>query len=119
MIKAVNMTDAAALLGDAPARLLASDGIKGQPPMEREVAAIERPSDGVRVGLWACGPYQETYDSYPVDEFMVMISGRVELVYPDGSTDTFMAGDAFVLPKGFAGIWRQPEEVVKYFAIIA
>ncbi len=47
-----------------------------------------------------------------------MISGTVELIYPDGSSDRFGPGQAFLLPKGFTGTWKQPETVVKFMAMI-
>lgn len=118
MIRAKRLTDASGLLDGVAGRPLESDGLVGPAPTEKELVVVERASEGARMGLWSCGAYEEKYESYPVDELMVLVSGTVELVYSDGSMDRFTGGDAFLLPRGFAGTWRQPDTVVKYFAIV-
>ena len=32
-------------------------------------------------------------------------------------SETFRKGDAFVMPKGFRGTWRQTEPMLKYYVI--
>ena len=45
------------------------------------------------------------------------IEGEVTLE-SDDFTETYCKGDAFMLPKGFRGYWRQPEAVLKYYVLI-
>lgn len=44
---------------------------------------------------------------WPIDEVMLIVSGRVEITDREGSARLYGAGDSFVMPKGFAGRWRQ------------
>ncbi len=52
--------------------------------------------------------------NWPVDEFMYLIEGRVEITDSAGTTQIYEAGDAFVMPKGFAGTWRQLSRIRKF-----
>ena len=40
------------------------------------------------------------------DEFIHVLSGRVELKSVSGLKSVFLAGDFFVIPKGFNGTWK-------------
>ncbi|MEQ8602108.1 MAG: cupin domain-containing protein [Marivibrio sp.] len=115
MMRAVRIDDPDTFLAEIGEKAVRAGGAA---PDERERALIERPSTGVRVGAWEAGAYEEAYESYPVDEFMVLIEGTVALDYPDGASQVFGPGAAFLLPKGFRGVWRQEERVVKYFTIV-
>ncbi|KIC14350.1 hypothetical protein RA20_20925 [Leisingera sp. ANG-Vp] len=80
--------------------------------------ALDRASDEVRLGTWYCEPYCDTINDYPYDEFMYILEGTVELQYPGGSSQTFGPGSALILPKGFSGVWKQDEPMLKYFVMI-
>ncbi|MCG7521889.1 cupin domain-containing protein [Ruegeria sp. Ofav3-42] len=118
MIRAVNLTDANAhaLMADPRQMVMSAPEIAS--PTEWENLVIDRASDEVRVGTWKCEPYTDEIVDYEYDEFMYMISGTVELIYSDGTSDSFGPGQAFLLPKGFTGTWKQPETVVKFMAMI-
>lgn len=87
-------------------------------PMGLDHAYFTRPDKGLRTGIWRAGPYTERYDDYPADEFMVVLEGEVTLE-GEGFRETFRKGDAFFVPKGFKGIWRQPVAMLKFYVIIA
>lgn len=72
----------------------------------------------VRAGIWRSSGYTEFYDSYPCDEFMVVLEGEVT-VEGDGFKETYRAGDSFLIPKGFRGYWRQPGPMLKYYMIVS
>lgn len=57
------------------------------------------------------------HESYPYNELMILLSGRVEIEDLEGSVVTLEPGDAFIMHKGFAGTWRQLEPMVKYYLI--
>jgi uncharacterized cupin superfamily protein len=48
---------------------------------------------------------------------MYVLEGSVTLE-ADGFTETYAKGDAFCVPKGFKGYWRQSEPMLKYYVII-
>src|SRR5262245_27280462 len=54
---------------------------------------------------------------YTENELCVMTSGRVVITGEDGAALTFTAGDAFVIPAGFAGTWEVLEACNKIYAI--
>lgn len=68
-------------------------------------------------GIWRSTPYTEWYDSYPCDEFMYVLEGSVTLENEDFS-ETYRKGDAFMLPKGFKGYWKQTEEMLKFYVLV-
>jgi uncharacterized cupin superfamily protein len=55
---------------------------------------------------------------YGVDEFMLLLEGKLVMGLPDGSEITLRQGDAFVIPKGLECQWRQPGYLRKYFMIL-
>jgi hypothetical protein len=55
--------------------------------------------------------------SYSEDEFCAILQGKVTLTADGGKTETFVAGDAFVIPAGFKGTWETIEPVRKFYAI--
>ena len=70
-----------------------------------------------RTGIWRSKPYTEWYESYAADEFMVVLDGEVTLEATDFS-ETYRKGDAFFVPKGFQGTWRQTQPMLKFYVII-
>jgi uncharacterized cupin superfamily protein len=50
---------------------------------------------------------------WPVDEFMYILEGRVQITDNKGNKNTYGPGDAFVMPKGFNGEWRQLSPIKK------
>jgi uncharacterized cupin superfamily protein len=51
--------------------------------------------------------------NWPVDEFMYLIEGEVEITDASGRSHVYGPGDAFVMPKGFEGTWRQLSAIKK------
>lgn len=50
---------------------------------------------------------------WPIDEFMLILSGEVEITDASGKGRVYGPGDAFVMPKGFTGTWKQRSEIRK------
>jgi len=77
------------------------------------------PDERFVIGLWECSPCKEHIDSYPFDEFMVILNGAVTVTDDEGRSQTFKAGDRFVMQKGWRGTWHMTEPFKKYFVIYA
>ena len=45
-------------------------------------------------------------EPFPFDEFVLILSGKLILIGPDGVSQEFVAGDSLVVPKGFTGTWK-------------
>jgi len=69
-------------------------------------------------GLWECAPCKETFDAYPVNEMMTVLSGSVTLTdTTTGARDTFVAGDTFFVSKGTPCVWEITKTLRKYYFI--
>jgi uncharacterized cupin superfamily protein len=68
-------------------------------------------------GVWEVTPCTTQADAYPVDEFCIILSGKVVITDGAGRAETFKAGDAFVVPKGTPCTWHFPETTRKYYVI--
>lgn len=115
MTQPIRFTCPADFLTAAGVALPTADLIAGQ-PVGLDQALYEQ--GAVKAGLWRSCGYTEYYDSYPCDEFMVILSGEVTIENDDFSA-TYRAGDSFLLPRGFRGYWRQPVDMVKYYMIVS
>lgn len=67
-------------------------------------------------GFWASAP-SELQVNYDEDEFCVLIEGTVELTDASGHTETFVAGESFVIPSGFKGVWKSVTAVRKFYVV--
>ncbi len=67
-------------------------------------------------GIWESTPGKWRI-LYEEDEFCHLLAGRIVITDESGHAETFAAGDAFVIPRGFAGTWETIESVRKYYAI--
>src|SRR5580692_11831314 len=89
-------------------------GESANPSPERILAGIPRTrvsnqyADGNQqffCGMWSStsGKWRIRYTEH---EFCVLIEGRVRLESVSGEKHELRAGDAFVVPAGFTGIWE-------------
>jgi uncharacterized cupin superfamily protein len=76
------------------------------------------PSGLLTAGVWKCTAHTLRFGPYPVDEFMLVLDGSVNIVHEDGHEEIFRAGDAFVIPKGLPCQWKQAESIHKIYVIL-
>lgn len=76
----------------------------------------EDPSGVLASGFWASKPYKAGIN-YTEDEFCYILEGRVRLTDAAGKVEEYKAGDAFVIPTGFKGVWETVEAVKKFYVI--
>jgi uncharacterized cupin superfamily protein len=76
------------------------------------------PSGVLTSGVWECTPFTLKFGPYPVDEFMLVLEGSVNIVHADGHEEIFRKGDAFVIPKGLPCQWKQTERIRKFYVIL-
>ena len=71
----------------------------------------------VRVGVWEAGAGKSIIEKFPFTEYVLMISGNVIVTEEDGTSREFVAGDTFVIPKGWSGVWdvqkRMKKQIVR------
>ena len=98
-------------------------------PIAPEKLVHGAPCTGLRPGFEneAAGFYTGTWESevgawrvaYDEDELCVLLAGRVRLTQDGGEPRDFEPGEAFVVPRGFRGVWETLEPVRKIYAIVA
>ena len=74
---------------------------------------------GLTLGTWACNKGAVEIQGHAVDEACFVTSGSVTLTDSQGGSETFSAGEAFLLPRGFRGVWSQSEDFKKLFVAIS
>ncbi|MEM6682448.1 MAG: cupin domain-containing protein [Pseudomonadota bacterium] len=63
------------------------------------------------LSVWNAGPAKLILDEpLGYDEFVVVLKGSLTLTDPAGNSQTYSAGDMFMLPKEFMGTWDMTEE---------
>ena len=67
----------------------------------------------VKIGIWEAGAGESIIKEFPFTEYVLMISGRVIVTEEDGASMEFVAGDTFVIPKGWSGTWDVKERMKK------
>ena len=85
-------------------------------PRARASNQYSEPTQQFYCGLWTSttGKWRVRYTEH---EFCVLIEGRVRIESASGEKHEMRAGDAFVVPAGFEGIWEVIEPCKKWYAI--
>ncbi len=79
--------------------------------------AYTDPSGVFTAGVWACDAGTIAIEDLAIDEACYLIEGEVIITDRHGNTDSFKAGEAFLLVRGFTGTWRMPGPILKYNAM--
>ncbi len=102
--------------GDAPAYRPPAERVLGGDPVQRVWNLFSSVDGRFHSGIWECavGRWRVVFTE---NEFCHLLAGVIVVTADDGSQRTFRAGDAFVSPAGFSGIWDVREPARKYYAI--
>ncbi len=74
------------------------------------------PTNKVCAGFWASEDFKGSV-TYSEAEFCTLLTGEVRLTDQYGLTETYRAGDSFMIPAGFQGHWETVEPVRKFFML--
>ena len=83
----------------------------------RAYTAFTDPSGVFTAGVWSCDAGTLRIEDLAVDEACYLIAGEVIISDDRGNTERYVAGDAFLLPRGFVGTWHMPGPILKYNAM--
>lgn len=101
----------------APLRSIRFDrNAPAAPDRETTVPWYRDPTGAFESGFWADPAPRSAAIAYEEDELCVLLAGKVRITDEDGESQTYEAGDAFVIPRGFRGIWETVEPVRKFYA---
>lgn len=93
-----------------PARIL-----DGAPQSTYRVLYTSKSGD-LTAGIYECTAGKWT-TSYTEDEFCTLIEGRLRMTSDDGQVQEFVAGESFLIPSGYKGVWEPLTNLRKYFVI--
>jgi len=96
---------------------MADDELAVGNPVQRGNEYFQTSAGTVTSGFWDCTAFETVLAPYPVDEFMILLEGTVNIIDANGSQYDFHAGQSFVLPKGLECIWKQTGFVRKFYFI--
>jgi uncharacterized cupin superfamily protein len=83
----------------------------------RAYTAYTDPSGVFTAGVWACDAGTLQIKDLAIDEACYLIKGEVIITDRHGNTERFVAGEAFLLERGFVGTWHMPVPILKYNAM--
>jgi hypothetical protein len=111
----VDFADASGAQPSEPYRPAAERILSGDPV--QTATNLFRSADGrFTCGLWTCRPGSWRV-VFTENEFCRILEGVLVVRGDDGSTRTFRAGDSFVSPAGFTGVWEVVEAAKKIYAV--
>lgn len=95
---------------------VAADRLVSGQPQQAVGNAYSTQDDRFHCGVWegGVGAWRVQYTEH---EFCHLLSGRVRLRGDDGSEVLLEAGQSFVVPAGFTGLWEVLETARKLYAI--
>ena len=87
-------------------------------PIQREVSVFENDEKNMFIGMWQSSEFLSEMRPFPFHEFVQLLEGEVVVSEPDGTVNTFKAGDAFFIPQGTVCQWQVIKPILKYYAIL-
>jgi uncharacterized cupin superfamily protein len=101
--------------GSTPAPVASERLLTGR-PMQVVANAYSDAGNAFHCGVWEgeVGAWRVAYTEH---EFCHLLAGRVRMRGDDGNETTLVAGDSFVIPAGFEGIWEVLEPARKLYAV--
>lgn len=103
-------------VADAPSEPIAPEKVVAGAPAQRIANAYSSADQAFHCGVWE-GDVGAWRVRYTEDEFCHMLAGRVRIVADSGEERIVAAGDSFVLPAGFSGVWDVLEPARKLYAV--
>jgi uncharacterized cupin superfamily protein len=85
-----------------------------------ELGAVhfESPDGTLVIGTWQSTPYAEMLTNENSTEYSSILSGKVAITNPDGSVETFGAGERYVLPAGVTVRFEVTETMRKVYVLV-
>ncbi|AWJ91703.1 DUF861 domain-containing protein (plasmid) [Azospirillum baldaniorum] len=105
------------LIGDDPGKPAVFGTVLSGDPQESFLNLYDGGGGRFACGVWQCTPGTIAMADWPYEEFCVLLAGRVVITPRDGAPQEHGEGDAFVIPRGFTGVWEVRETIRKYYAI--
>ncbi|MEQ1514399.1 MAG: cupin domain-containing protein [Lysobacteraceae bacterium] len=101
---------------EAPRSPVAVERLVAGQPTQATANAYSSPDQTFHCGIWEgdIGAWRVRYTEH---ELCHMLAGKVRMTSDDGHETVVAAGDSFVIPAGFTGIWEVLEPARKLYAV--
>jgi len=97
---------------------LTQDMFDSELPVQHSHEYFEDDGIGLYVGVWDTSDMTETAGPYPCDEFMWLLEGEAVIKNcKTGAMEKVVAGEPFVIPRGYDCQWHQSGYLRKFFLI--
>ena len=63
-------------------------------------------SGDIDVSIYEAEPMTLRLRDYPIDEYVIVVSGKLILTADGASPQHFEVGESVMVPKGFSGTWE-------------
>jgi hypothetical protein len=100
-----------------PSSYVTEEALRHGDPQEHDAIHLSSSDEKFTIGSWRAEPYSEFIESYPGDEYARVLSVSLTLTGDDGVGQTFSAGHAYTMRRGWRGEFRVTETMTKQFAL--
>ena len=112
----IRLAEGSLLAAEPLEYLPAPEKIVSGNPLQRVWSHYTDESQKFSVGIWECEPGAWRIH-YTEEEYCRVMTGRSRLTNADGVVREVTAGDEFVIPRGFEGVWEVIERTRKVYVI--
>jgi uncharacterized cupin superfamily protein len=104
--------------GLEPTDYISEEALQSGSPQERGRSFYADQTGQLDAGVWTCEPNRHVLDPSPYDEFVYLLEGHIDVIDDDGTTQSYKAGDSFVMPRGCKCTWDVKAPVRKLYVVL-
>lgn len=116
--KCIRIPTTGPIEGLAPTDYIPPGTVRSGDPNERGRSLYADQTGQLDAGVWECEPNVHEIEAAPYDEFVYLIEGRIDVTDDEGNTESFRAGDSFMMPRGCKCTWDVREPVRKLYVVL-
>ena len=68
--------------------------------------------------VWECEPNKHEMAGAPYDEFVYLLAEEIDIIDQQGETETYVAADSFIMPRGCHCTWDVKKPVGKLYVVL-
>ncbi len=118
MSKCIRIPTQLPFCGLEPTDYIPADALLSGDPQEQGKSYYADQTSQFDAGVWECEPNKHLMQSSPYDEFVYLLQGEVDITDDQGNTDSYVAGDSFVMPRGCSCTWDVKKAVRKLYVVL-
>ncbi len=116
--KCIRIPSKGAIGGLEPTDYIPLDTVLSGKPNERGRSLYADQTGQLDAGVWECEPNTHEIAAAPYDEFVYLLEGRIDVIDDEGNTESYRAGDSFMMPRGCKCTWDVKEPVRKLYVVL-